>query len=42
VTTILAEAFPTEVQELYKKYAEAFGTPSGNLLNLKLLDDLGK
>ena len=42
VTTILAEAFPTEVQELYKKYADAFGTPSGNLLNLTLLSDLGK
>jgi hypothetical protein len=42
VTTILAEAFPTEVQDLYKKYADAFGTPSGNLLNLTLLSDLGK
>src|SRR3954447_6857523 len=31
VSTILAEAFPTEAQDLYKKYAEAFGTPSGNL-----------
>jgi len=39
VTTILAEAFPDEVQELYKKYADAFGTPSGNLLNLTLLSD---
>ena len=42
VTTILAEAFPTEVQDLYKKYAESFGTPSGNLLNLTLLSDLSK
>jgi hypothetical protein len=42
VSTILAEAFPEEAQELYKKYAEAFGTPSGNLLNLTLLSDLGK
>ncbi|MGE3955351.1 MAG: hypothetical protein AB7H96_01430 [Vicinamibacterales bacterium] len=42
VTTILAEAFPTEVQDLYKTYAEAFGTPSGNLLNLTLLSDLSK
>ena len=42
VTTILAEAFPTEAQELYKKYAESFGTPSGNLLNLTLLSDLSK
>jgi len=30
------------VQDLYKKYADAFGTPSGNLLNLTLLSDLGK
>lgn len=42
VTTILAEAFPTEVQDLYKKYADSFGTPSGNLLNLTLLSDLSK
>ena len=42
VTTILAEAFPGEVQELYKKYADSFGTPSGNLLNLTLLSDLSK
>ena len=42
VTTILAEAFPTEVQDLYKKYADAFATPSGNLLNIKLLSDMAK
>lgn len=42
VSTILAEGFPAEAQDLYKKYAEAFGTPSGNLLNLTLLSDLGK
>lgn len=42
VSTILAEAFPTEANDLYKKYAEAFGTPSGNLLNLTLVSDLGK
>ena len=42
VSTILAEAFPTEAQDLYKKYADAFGTPSGNLLNLTLLSDLAK
>ena len=42
VTTILNEAFPAEVQELYKKYADAFGSPSGNLLNLKLLLDMAK
>ena len=42
VSTILAEAFPAEAQDLYKKYAEAFGTPSGNLLNLTLLSDLSQ
>lgn len=42
VTTILNEAFPTEVQELYKKYADSFGSPSGNLLNLKLFSDMAK
>ncbi len=42
VSTILAEAFPAEANELYKKYAEAFGTPSGNLLNLTLFSDLAK
>ena len=42
VTTILSEAFPTEVQDLYKKYAEAFATPPGNLLNIKMFSDLAK
>jgi len=42
VSTILAEAFPAEAQDLYKKYAEAFGTPSGNLLHLTLVSDLGQ
>ena len=43
VSTILAEGFPAaEATELYKKYAEAFGTPSGNLLNLTLVSDLSK
>ena len=42
VTTILQEAFPSEVQELYKKYNEAFASPAGNLLNIKLLSDMGK
>ena len=42
VSTILAEAFPQEANELYKKYAEAFGTPSGNLLNLTLIGNLAK
>ena len=42
VTTILNEAFPTEVQDLYKKYADAFATPPGNLLNIKMFSDLSK
>ena len=42
VTTILSEAFPTEVQDLYKKYADAFATPPGNLLNIKMFSDLAK
>ncbi|MEQ1912751.1 MAG: hypothetical protein ABMA15_28305 [Vicinamibacterales bacterium] len=42
VTTILAEAFPTEVQDLYKKYADSFATPPGNLLNIKMFSDLAK
>jgi hypothetical protein len=42
VSTILAEGFPQEANELYKKYAEAFGSPSGNLLNLNLFSELGK
>jgi hypothetical protein len=42
VSTILAEGFPQEANELYKKYAEAFGSPSGNLLNLNLFSEIGK
>ena len=42
VTTILSEAFPTEVQDLYKKYADSFATPPGNLLNIKMFSDLAK
>ena len=42
VTTILAEVFPTEVQDLYKKYADSFATPPGNLLNIKMFSDLAK
>jgi hypothetical protein len=42
VSTILAEAFPAEANDLYRKYAEAFGTPSGNLLHLTMLSDLSQ
>jgi hypothetical protein len=41
VSTILAEAFPTEVQALYKQYAEAYATGQ-NFLNLSLVSDLAK
>ena len=40
VTTILNEAFPTEIQDLYKKYVDALA--GGNILNLTLANDLGK
>ena len=43
VSTILAEGFPpAEANELYKKYADVFGTPAGNLLNLSGVSDLSK
>jgi len=38
VSTILSEAFPTEVQALYKTYSEAY--VSQNLINLAILTDL--
>jgi len=38
VSTILSDAFPTEVQTLYKSYSEAY--VSQNLINLSLLLDL--
>jgi hypothetical protein len=41
VSTILAEAFPTEVQDLYKKYAESYASGQ-NFVNLSLVGDLGK
>jgi hypothetical protein len=43
VSAILTEGFPAaEVNELLKKYSEAFGSPAGNLLNLTLFTDFGK
>ena len=43
VSTILAEGFPpAEATELYKKYADVFGSPAGNLLNLSVVSDLSK
>jgi hypothetical protein len=41
VSTILAEAFPTEVQTLYKQYAEAYATGQ-NFVNLSMVSDLSK
>ena len=41
VSTILSEAFPTEVQALYKQYAEAYASGQ-NFVNLSLVSDLGK
>jgi hypothetical protein len=41
VSNILAEAFPTEVQALYKQYAEAYASGQ-NFVNLSLVSDLGK
>jgi hypothetical protein len=41
VSTILAEAFPTEVQDLYKRYADAYSTGQ-NFVNLTLVAALGQ
>jgi len=41
VSTILSEGFPTEVQTLYKQYAEAYASGQ-NFVNLALVSDFGK
>ena len=41
VSTILSEAFPAEVQALYKQYAEAYASGQ-NFVNMALVSDLGK
>jgi hypothetical protein len=41
VSTILAEGFPDQVQELYKKYADAYASGQ-NFVNLKLVSKLGQ
>lgn len=41
VSTILAEAFPGQVQDLYKKYADAY-VAGQNFVNLKLVSALGQ
>ena len=41
VSTILAEAFPADVQALFKQYADAYASGQ-NFVNLTLVADLGK
>jgi hypothetical protein len=41
VSTILAEAFPQDVQTLYKQYAESYASGQ-NFVNLALVQELGK
>jgi copper oxidase (laccase) domain-containing protein len=41
VSTILAEAFPQDVQALYKQYADAYAQGQ-NFVNLALVSDLAK
>jgi hypothetical protein len=41
VSTILAEAFPTEVQALYKQYVDAYASGQ-NFVNLTLVSNLGQ
>jgi hypothetical protein len=41
VSTILSEAFPTEVQALYKQYVDAYASGQ-NFVNLTLVSNLGQ
>lgn len=41
VTNIIAEAFPTEANDLLKRYGEAYAQGM-NIINLNLVQDLGK
>ena len=41
VSTILAEAFPQDVQTIFKQYADSFATGQ-NFVNLTLVSDMGK
>jgi hypothetical protein len=41
VSTILAEAFPTEVQAIFKQYSESYASGQ-NFVNLALVQDFGK
>ena len=43
VSTILAESLPpAEVGDLFKKYADAYGSPAMNVVNLSLIQNLGQ
>jgi hypothetical protein len=41
VSTILSEAFPDEVQALYKQYAESYASGQ-NFVNLTVVSDLSQ
>jgi hypothetical protein len=41
VSTILSEAFPTEVNDLFKKYADSYASGQ-NFLNLSVVQEFGK
>ncbi len=41
VSTILAEAFPADVQTIFKAYSESYASGQ-NFVNLTLVNDLGK
>jgi hypothetical protein len=41
VSNIIAEAFPTEANDLLKKYADCYAQGM-NILNLVILQELGK
>jgi hypothetical protein len=41
ISKILSEAFPTEVQELFKVYSAAYASGQ-NMVNLQLVSDFGK
>jgi hypothetical protein len=41
VSTILSEAFPSEVNDLFKKYADSYASGQ-NFLNLSLVQEFGK
>jgi len=42
ISNIILEAFPTEANELLKKYGEAYAQPAMNIVNLDMLQELGK